>query len=179
MPINNKKLQDIFGSDSSENDENMSSELDIADDADDNGFPLNLNAQDDDDLIPPAPVFRDPEALPVTQKAVDSDIDYALRTQCNLINQSQQLIEIALKSSADGGTSADIKAAAEAINTATNAVEKLIALHEKLQKIKAVTPEAQPAMTGNTLIQNQVIYNGTTADILKQLSEGTIDVNNL
>ena len=67
MPINNKKLQDIFGSDSSENDENMSSELDIADDADDNGFPLNLNAQDDDDLIPPAPVFRDPEALPVTQ----------------------------------------------------------------------------------------------------------------
>jgi hypothetical protein len=84
------------------------------------------------------------------------------------------LIQIALENASNGGTARDIEVASNAIFNASKVVEGLMALHEKRAKIDTPTPEMG---SGNTFVQNQIVYQGTTTDALKALREGSINVN--
>ena len=138
---------------------------------DETNYELSLPDEEIDDYDgPSAPVMRNTEATPVTSKDLDIDVDYALRTQNDLINQSQRAVQIALENAQNGGTARDIEVLSETINTATNSVEKLLDLHTKLQKLKSMQGETMP--TGNTYVQNQVVFQGTTADALRSLRNG-------
>lgn len=156
MALNQNKLMNIFGINEEKN------EIIVP----------NENDEDIDDYDgPSAPVMRNTEASPVTSRDLDIDIDYTLRTQNDLINQSQRAVQIALENAENGGTARDIEVLSETINTATNTVEKLLDLHTKIQKLKTIQEE--PSQSGNTYVQNQVVFQGTTAEALRRLKNGS------
>lgn len=171
MAIDKQGLRNLFGNapEETEKKEDFFSEEEQT-----NSYALQLPEDDDDDLLPAARVMRDNNALPVTQQNVTSDVKYALDTQNDLINQSQRLIQIALENASNGGTARDIEVASNAITNAAKVIEGLMILHEKRAKIDTPT---QDMGSGNTFVQNQIVYQGTTTDALKALRSGTIDVN--
>jgi hypothetical protein len=171
MAIDKQGLRNLFGNapEETEKKEDFFSEEDQT-----NSYALQLPEDDDDDLLPAARVIRDNNALPVTQQNVTSDVKYALDTQNDLINQSQRLIQIALENASNGGTARDIEVASNAITNAAKVIEGLMILHEKRAKIDTPT---QDIGIGNTFVQNQIVYQGTTTDALKALRSGIIDVN--
>lgn len=171
MAIDKQRLRNLFGNapEETEKKEDFFSEEEQT-----NSYALQLPEDDDDDLLPAARVTRDNNALPVTQQNVTSDVRYALDTQNDLINQSQRLIQIALENASNGGTARDIEVASNAITNAAKVIEGLMILHEKRAKIDSPT---QDIGSGNTFVQNQIVYQGTTTDALKALRSGTIDVN--
>lgn len=171
MAIDKQGLRNLFGNapEESEKKEDFFSEEEQT-----NSYALQLPEDDDDDLLPAARIMRDNNALPVTQQNVTSDVKYALDTQNDLINQSQRLIQIALENASNGGTARDIEVASNAITNAAKVIEGLMILHEKRAKIDTPT---QDMGSGNTFVQNQIVYQGTTTDALKALRSGMIDVN--
>ena len=177
MALNKKSLQNLFGADDSIDEPIM--DIDESSENNSDDFTDIDISQDDDNGLPPAPILKNPDALPVSNKQVTSDIDFALRAQADLLNRQQQLIQVALEN-AMNGNSRDVEAATNAISAASSLAEKLISLHEKIQKMKSSSEgeqQQQQIVTGNTI--NQIIYQGTTSDIIDKITNGTIDVNNL
>lgn len=172
MAIDKQGLRNLFGNASDEPEEKK--EDFFAEEEQSSPFALQLPEDDDDDLLPAPRVVKDKQAAPITQQNVTSDVKYALDTQSDLINQAQRLIQIALENASNGGTARDIEVASNAITNAAKVVEGLMVLHEKRAKIDAPTPEMG---SGNTFVQNQIVYQGTTSDALKALRNGEIDVN--
>lgn len=180
MAVNNKKLKDLFGTDEPK-EEKKTEVFDIFSEDEDTSkdtsqYTIDYSDNDVDNILPIPSVSKEINTKPFTQQNLTDDINYALKTQTDLINKSQQLVQIALQSAAEDGTARDIEVAAGAINTASTSVEKLLDLYDKLKKL---TGQSTEQVSGNTFVQNQVIYQGTTSDLLKQLEEGTIDVNKL
>lgn len=171
MAIDKQGLRNLFGNASEETEKK---EDFFAEDEQTSSYQLQLPEDDDDDLLPAARIVRDNNALPVTQQNVTSDVRYALDTQNDLINQSQRLIQIALENASNGGTARDIEVASNAITNAAKVIEGLMTLHEKRAKIDTPT---QDMGSGNTFVQNQIVYQGTTTDALKALRDGVLDVN--
>lgn len=173
MAINKQGLRNLFGNAPEETEKK---EDFFADEEQQSSTPFTLQIPDDDedDLLPSPRVIKDAQAAPITQQNVTSDVKYALDTQSDLINQAQRLIQIALENASNGGTARDIEVASNAIFNASKVVEGLMALHEKRAKIDTPTLEMG---SGNTFVQNQIVYQGTTADALKALRNGEIDVN--
>lgn len=151
MAIDTNKLMNVFGV-------NNDTQLETFDD----------DPEEDYDG-PVAPIIKNTEASPVTEKDMDNDIDYTLRTQSNLINQAQKAVQIALENAQNGGTARDIEVLSETINTATNSVEKLLDLHTKIKKLKEMNPE--PEAKNVQYVQNQVVFRGTTSDALRAIKE--------
>lgn len=171
MAINKQGLRNLFGNAPEETEKK---EDFFAEEEQTSSYQLQIPEDDDDDLLPAARVMRDNNALPVTQQNVTSDVRYALDTQNDLINQSQRLIQIALENASNGGTARDIEVASNAITNAAKVIEGLMILHEKRAKIDTPT---QDMGSGNTFVQNQIVYQGTTTDALKALRDGVLDVN--
>ena len=103
-------------------------------------------------------------------------MNYARDTQNDLINQSQRLIQIALENASNGGTARDIEVASNAILNAAKVVEGLLNIQEKRTKLSSAQPNVG---SGNTFVQNQIVYQGTTADAMKALRDGTINIDEL
>lgn len=173
MAIDKQGLRNLFGNASDEETKKKEDFFSEDETQEESGFEFNFS-EEEDDLLPAAPVIRDTEAAPITQQNVISDVKYALDTQNDLINQAQRLIQIALENASNGGTARDIEVASNSILNAAKVVEGLMALHEKRAKIDAPQPEMG---SGNTFVQNQIVYQGTTTDALKALREGSINVN--
>ena len=171
MAIDKQGLRNLFGNAPEETEKK---EDFFAEEEQTSSYQLQIPEDDDDDLLPAARVVRDNNALPVTQQNVTSDVRYALDTQNDLINQSQRLIQIALENASNGGTARDIEVASNAITNAAKVIEGLMILHEKRAKIDTPTQEMG---SGNTFVQNQIVYQGTTTDALKALRDGVLDVN--
>lgn len=128
-------------------------------------------SEDDEDMLPSAPILRNASAKPITSATMDADVDYALRTQSHIINKGQQLIQIALTNAVEDSSARSVEAAAKAIDSVSQSVERLMGIYEKFQKIKG-SADSSPVGNGNTFVQNQVVYQGTTSDFLKSLKEG-------
>ena len=171
MAIDKQGLRNLFGNAPDESDKKDDF---FAEDEQSSSYAIQLPEDDDDDLLPSPRVVKDNQAAPITQQNVTSDVKYALDTQSDLINQAQRLIQIALENASNGGTARDIEVASNAIFNASKVVEGLMALHEKRAKIDTPTPEMG---SGNTFVQNQIVYQGTTADALKAIRNGEINVN--
>lgn len=176
MAVNSKKLKDLFGASDDTSTTKEDIFVDEEDDNSNNFTDIELDEQDDDGLFPPAPVMKNPIAKPITSDNVNADFDFAVRVQADLLNRQQQLIQIAMNNAVDGNAR-DIEVASQSIEAASNMTEKLISLHEKISKMKAQDNSEQQGniITGNTI--NQVIYQGTTADIIEKIKNGTIDAN--
>ena len=114
-----------------------------------------------------APVILNTEAPPPTRQDFNADIDYARRSYANIANEAQKLIQIAMEN-AESGSSRDLFAAADTIRAASEATERLVTLYEKLQKLQG---DGQGAGSGNTFVQNQVVFNGTTEDAMRMVRE--------
>lgn len=127
--------------------------------------------EDDEDMLPSAHILRNASAKPITSATMDADVDYALRTQSHIINKGQQLIQIALTNAVEDSSARSVEAAAKAIDSVSQSVERLMGIYEKLQKMKG-SAGSSPVGNGNTFVQNQVVYQGTTSDFLKSLKEG-------
>jgi hypothetical protein len=168
MAIDKQGLRNLFGNATEEKEDKE----DFFAEEETSNYALQLPEDDDDDLLPAPRVVKDIQAAPITQQNVTSDVKYALDTQSDLINQAQRLIQIALENASNGGTARDIEVASNAITNAAKVVEGLMVLHEKRAKIDAPTPEMG---SGNTFVQNQIVYQGTTSDALKALRNGEID----
>lgn len=175
MAIDKKKLKNLFGNAPDEEEFNQSSQDFFEEDEDNENYELTL-PEDDDDLLPAAPVIRNPDAKPITEQSVNADMNYARDTQNDLINQSQRLIQIALENASNGGTARDIEVASNAILNAAKVVEGLLSIHEKRTKLSSEQPNVG---SGNTFVQNQIVYQGTTSDAMKALRDGTINIDEL
>ena len=173
MAIDKQGLRNLFGNSSDEEAKKEEDFFAEDEEQEEGGFEFNFS-EEEDDLLPAAPVIRDTQAAPITQQNVTSDVKYALDTQNDLINQAQRLIQIALENASNGGTARDIEVASNSILNAAKVVEGLMTLHEKRAKIDTPHPEMG---SGNTFVQNQIVYQGTTTDALKALREGSINVN--
>lgn len=187
MAINREKLKDLFGTDdttvSINSQEAMSFFGDNIAQSEDSGVfdvmseedsytgNLDLLVPEEDDLLPQAPILRNNQASPVTQATMDADVDFALRTQNHIINKGQQLIQMALNNAIEDGSAKSIEAAAKTIDSVGKSVERLLGIYEKLNAIKTTSAETSPMGNGNTFVQNQVVYQGTTSDIIKQLMD--------
>lgn len=180
MALNKQNLKDLFGAPSKPRTAKNTPVFDDEDvDDQQTDFTDFPDIEDEEDSLLPAPaVYKDVEAKPISDKDIDVDADYAIKTQESLINQSQQLVSLALATAAEGGNARDIEVAAGAINAATAAVEKLLDLHSKIQKLKQTSTE-QNVGTGNTFVNNQVVFQGTTKDLLSKIEAGEIDVDKL
>ena len=173
MAIDKQGLRNLFGN----ADEDEKKEDFFSEDSDTEDSPFEFFTEEDDDLLPAAPIIRDKEALPITQQNINSDVKYALDTQNDLINQAQRLIQIALENASNGGTARDIEVASNAITNAAKVVEGLMSLHEKRTKLNG---GSQPEMgSGNTFVQNQIVYQGTTSEAMKALRDGTLDIDKM
>ena len=175
MAIDKKKLKNLFGNAPDEEESNQSSQDFFEEDEDNENYELTL-PEDDNDLLPTAPVIRNPDAKPITEQSVNADMNYARDTQNDLINQSQRLIQIALENASNGGTARDIEVASNAILNAAKVVEGLLNIHEKRTKLSSEQPNVG---SGNTFVQNQIVYQGTTSDAMKALRDGTINIDEL
>ena len=175
MAIDKKKLKNLFGNAPDEEESNQSSQDFFEEDEDNENYELTL-PEDDDDLLPAAAVIRNPDAKPITEQSVNADMNYARDTQNDLINQSQRLIQIALENASNGGTARDIEVASNAILNAAKVVEGLLSIHEKRTKLSSEQPNVG---SGNTFVQNQIVYQGTTSDAMKALRDGTINIDEL
>ena len=164
MALNQNKLMNVFG---------INEELENTSEEEKKTYEVEIPEEEIDDNYdgPSAPVIRNTNASPLTGRDLDIDIDYTIRTQNDLINQSQRAVQIALDNAQNGGTARDIEVLGETINTATNTVEKLIDLHTKIQKLKSTQGDTIQ-QSGNTYVQNQVVFQGTTADALRTLRNG-------
>ena len=172
MAIDKQGLRNLFGNAEEEKKEDL-----FAEDSENEESPFEFYSDEDDDLLPAAPIIRDTEAAPITQQNLNSDVKYALDTQNDLINQAQRLIQIALENASNGGTARDIEVASNAITNAAKVVEGLMSLHEKRTKLSG---GQQPEMgSGNTFVQNQIVYQGTTSDAMKALRDGTLDIDKM
>lgn len=114
-----------------------------------------------------SPVIMNTEAPAPTQQDFNADVDYARRSYANIMNEAQKLIQIAMEN-AESGSSRDLFAAADTIRAASETAERLVSLHEKIQKLQG---ENQTAGNGNTFVQNQVVFNGTTEDAMRMVRE--------
>lgn len=175
MAIDKKKLKNLFGNAPDEEESNQNSQDFFEEDEDNENYELTL-PENDDDLLPAAPIIRNPDAKPITEQSVNADMNYARDTQNDLINQSQRLIQIALENASNGGTARDIEVASNAILNAAKVVEGLLNIHEKRTKLSSEQPNVG---SGNTFVQNQIVYQGTTSDAMKALRDGTINIDEL
>lgn len=171
MAIDKQGLRNLFGNATEEKEDNKDF---FEDNEEEQSSGFQMPEDDEEDFLPAPRILRDNKACPITQQNLTSDIKYALDTQNDLINQSQRLIQIALENASNGGTARDIEVASNAITNAAKVIEGLMTLHEKRTKLSSDTPEVG---SGNTFVQNQIVYQGTTADALKALRNGAIDVN--
>ena len=144
----------------------------MGDDGDSYTGTLDLELpEDEDDLLPAAPILRNANAKPITSATMYADVDYALRAQNHIINKGQQLIQIALTNAVEDSSARSVEAAAKAIDSVSQSVERLMGIYEKLHKMKG-SADSSPMGNGNTFVQNQVVYQGTTSDFIKSLKGG-------
>ena len=174
MAIDKKKLRNLFNNTTEENTQDKN---DFFDETDTNNETNNLTfLTEKDDLLPDAPIIRNPESIPITEQSIVADVNYARDTQNDLINQSQKLIQIALENASNGGSARDIEVASNAILNASKVIEGLLTLHEKRTKLSS---EESNFCSGNTFVQNQIVYQGTTSDAMRAIKNGTIDIDKL
>lgn len=180
MSVNQKKLKNLFGV-NEQTEEHKPVDIFAEDDEDSVSTPTIYDSYTEDDvdnLLPTASVQRVCNTKPATPQDFVDDINYAFRTQSDLINKSQQLVQLALQNAADEGSARDIEVAANALNTATDNIQKLLSMYEKMQKLTGKQNEPVQ-QSGTTYVQNQVIYQGTTSKFIKDLEDGLIDVDDL
>ena len=165
MAVDQKKLMGAFGI-SPVQAPSSTPESDAADEEFEDPF-LPGMPEEDEGRTPP--VLMDTDAKPVSPQDFNADIDYARRSYANIASESQKLVQIAMEN-AESGSSKDLFAAADTIRAASEATERLVTLYEKLQKLTAVSGSQQPD-AGNTYVQNQVVFNGTTEEAMQMVRE--------
>ncbi len=163
MTIDQKKLMGAFGLNPSGS--QTAPEPQDDDELEDAFIPVGLPDEMEDEGRT-APVIMDTEAPPPSPQDFNSDIDYARRSYANITNEAQKLVQLAMEN-AENGSSKDVFAAADTIRAASETVERLVSLHEKIQKLRGDADI--PA--GSTFVQNQVVFNGTTEDAMKMVRE--------
>lgn len=167
MAIDQKKLMGAFGLDPSQSvipaPSGFASEEEDFDDNDDPFLPGLPDLENEADL---PPIVQNADAPPPCPQDFNTDVDYVRRAQATLIGQSQKLVQIAMEN-AESGSSKDIFAAADTIRAASETAERLIGLHEKIQAMQA----KEGMGTGNTFVQNQVVFQGTTEDAMRMVRE--------
>src|SRR5574344_945775 len=101
-----------------------------------NNTTMTVDDIDDNDLdLPNAPVCIASEAPMVNKQDLTNDIDYSRRSIHSMIEKSQQLLEIALENASNGSSPRDIEVATGVINSCADAAERLLNIHERLQKL--------------------------------------------
>lgn len=160
MAIDQKKLMGAFGLNPIQTNQSPEPEDEDFEDPFVSGLP-----EEDGGRTPP--VIMNTEAPALTPQDFNADIDYARRSYANIASESQKLVQIAMEN-AESGSSKDLFAAADTIRAASEAAERLVTLYEKLQKLQPSVSD-QPA--GNTYVQNQVVFNGSTEDAMKMVRE--------
>ncbi len=157
MAIDKKKLMGAFGLNPIQGQPTAPSDGDIEEE--DDPFLPGLPEMDDQNL---PPIVPNTEAPAPTAQDLNTDIDYVRRAQSNLVGEAQKLVQIAMEN-AESGSSKDIFAAADTIRAASETAEKLLAVHEKLQAMQGIAGMGN----GNTFVQNQVVFQGTTEDAMR------------
>lgn len=165
MAIDQKKLMGAFGLNPSQNVTPTPSGFAAEEDFDDDDpFLPGLPDLETEENVPP--IVQNTEAPPPCPQDFNTDVDYVRRAQATLIGQSQKLVQIAMEN-AESGSSKDIFAAADTIRAASETAERLIGVHEKIQAMMA----KEGMGTGNTFVQNQVVFQGTTEDAMRMVRE--------
>ena len=171
MAVDQKKLMGAFGINPVAN-QSASAGTGIQQDSDDEmEDPFMPEELPEMDSGRTAPVIMNTEAPAPTQQDFNADVDYARRSYANILNEAQKLIQIAMEN-AESGSSKDLFAAADTIRAASETTERLVTLHEKIQKLQG---GGQSAGAGNTFVQNQVVFNGTTEDAMRMVRERIAD----
>lgn len=164
MAIDQKKLMGAFGLEPVQN-LTPSNSFAAEEDEDDDPFLPGLPELDGTSTRLP-PIVQNTEAPPPSPQDFNTDVDYIRRTQASLIGESQRLVQIAMEN-AESGSSKDIFAAADTIRAASETTERLLTVHEKIQAMQ----EKEGLGNGNTFVQNQVVFQGTTEDAMRMIRE--------
>ncbi len=159
MAIDKKKLMGAFGL----NPIQGQPEPEELDEESDDPFLPGLPDMDEGDS---APILQNTEAPPPCPQDFNTDVDYVRRSQANLVGEAQKLVRLAMEN-AESGSSKDIFAAADTIRAASETAEKLLAVHEKIQAIQG----SNAMGNGNTFVQNQVVFQGSTEDAMRMIRE--------
>ena len=118
-----------------------------------------------------APVlYNVQDKLPITDEEQASDLQYSRKAMQSIIDRSQKVLELSIKNIEESGSDRSIEVATEAVNSAINASEKLVDLHDKLEKLKIAKAKLNGLGSGNSFVQNQTVIQMTTAELLDRLN---------
>lgn len=151
---NTKKLDKILGIE----DEDMSEEEysdEIVEEENKTKAPVLYNTQDN---------------VPISEEEKASDLQYSRKSMQSIVDRAQKILELSIKNIEESGTDRSIEVATEAVNSAVNASEKLVDLHDKLEKLKISREKLNGMGSGNSFVQNQTVVHLTTAELLDKLT---------
>ena len=102
------------------------------------------------------------------ENSINNSIEYSLTAQADLINKAQELTQYAVEA-ANGGTARDIETASETINACSTAIEKLLDLQLKIQKLKGESGPDPSTVQYNQ--QNNIQVFSSTNEAIKLVKE--------
>lgn len=118
-----------------------------------------------------APVlYNSQDSIPISDEEQASDLQYSRKAMQSIIDRSQKVLELSIKNIEESGSDRSIEVATEAVNSAINASEKLVDLHDKLEKLKIAKQKLNGLGHGNSFVQNQTVIQMTTAELLDRLN---------
>ena len=170
MAIDQSKLMGAFGLNPVQNSQSQGSSIpqEMLDDEEmDDPFLPGLPDLDGSDS---SIILQNTEAPPPCEQDFNTDVDFVRRSQASLVGEAQKLVRIAMEN-AESGSSKDIFAAADTIRAASETAEKLLSVHEKIQAMKG----SMDAGNGNTFVQNQVVFQGTTEEAMRMIRERIVN----
>lgn len=190
MAVDKKKLRNLFGVGEEEKPKAVKSvpvpakpkdifaepddDMEII--ADDSGEEVTFLPQEEEEIMP-VNVKRKPKTKGLSSQDYVADTQFAVETLQDLLVQAQKAVGLALEGAADGGTARDREVLNGSIEMAANTAEKLLTMYEKLNKIQQQNNPTDGG--GNTYVQNNIVFKGTTADVLKSLQDGSIDIDKI
>ena len=159
---NTKKLDKILGIEDEDMSEDEYSD-EIVEEENKTKAPVLYNTQDN---------------VPISEEEKASDLQYSRKSMQSIVDRAQKILELSIKNIEESGTDRSIEVATEAVNSAVNASEKLVDLHDKLEKLKISREKLNGMGSGNSFVQNQTVVHLTTAELLDKLtSPVNTDVN--
>lgn len=128
-----------------------------------------LDKIDIEELLPAVPVKDSENAIAFSEQTTINDIDYSRESLKYLSKRSQQLLEVAIERVLNGGSARDLEVTSQLLNNSSEILEKLIELHDKSNELTTNKPNLGK---GNTFVQNQNVFYGSTSELLKGLNNG-------
>jgi len=109
------------------------------------------------------------EESPTVNRDIEYDYEFSRTTHRDLIEQGQEALGDLLKVAKEGQHPRAYEVAANMLKSLSDMTDKLLILHKQKKDLDG--REGGPTPTNQTVNIDQVVFTGSTADLLKQIKQ--------